>query len=70
MKGKLEGPTGYIQLALRALSEALTEENSRWKDLLVRLKIATVLPVRELKTWVPFCKWNKDNLRNMHRLHF
>ena len=49
-KGEPEGPTGYIQPGLRALTEAHTKEDSRWKDSLNRLQVTSVLPVRDLNT--------------------
>ena len=39
-----------MQLALRALSEALADKSSKWGELLDRLNITSVFPVRDLCT--------------------
>ena len=48
--GYLEGPTGYWQPAIRACSEALSSEQSKYSDLVSRLNITTILPLRDLNT--------------------
>ena len=49
-QGYPEGPTGYWQPAIRACSEALSSKQSRYSDLVSRLNITTILPLRNVNT--------------------
>ena len=49
-RGYPEGPIGYMQPALRACSEALSNPHSRHYDLIQRLNITTILPIVDLNT--------------------
>ena len=49
-RGSPDGPTGYIQPLLKAFVEALSDEDSKWKDLLNRHHVTSVLPLKNIRT--------------------
>ena len=49
-RGHPDGPMGYLQPALRACSEALTNNTSRYSDLVQRLNITSILPIVDPQT--------------------
>ena len=49
-RGTPTGPNGYLAPLLKALSEALLNKDSKWLELLKRLGVTTVLPIRDQNT--------------------
>ena len=49
-RGVPTGPNGYLAPLLKALGEALSSDDSKWAELLKRLKVSTVLPIKDQST--------------------
>ena len=49
-RGYPDGPMGYMQPTIRACSEALSDHNSKYSDLVQRLNITSILPIVDPQT--------------------
>ena len=52
-RGHPEGPNGFMQPALNAISEGLSGSTTRHNDLLKRINVASVLPLVDVRTGNP-----------------
>ena len=49
---RLGGAYGYLDPLINTLVDSLSDKNSRWVDMLKRLQITAVLPIKDMKTGV------------------